>query len=311
MVNNKIILVVGLTGSGKSTLCNSIINKSGVMQKLTSPFITSDGASGCTLEYQVMITNTLTIIDTVGFGDPKFQTSFILSKLGEALRSVGNKITHFVFVVKAGRISQELVNFLEIVLGKVLKNKCRNNSIMLFTDCEKNWVKKQKNPFLESALAQCNHVYYEYLLRFDRESDNGNDKARNLFERTVAVNALSEFLCSLELIEIDLSDARENILKHQFNQNKDMKRRIEELGRQNQLKIQRLNQDFNRKLAINQRKFLVTYNELKTESNRLTKKLSYYDTSSDSSTDWTTDSSTSESSSDWTTDSSSSDADYF
>jgi predicted GTPase len=141
-------LVVGLTGSGKSTTSNSIINKSGEHVKLQTPFETSDGSAGCTLHFQVQMTQNETILDTVGFGDPQFKADEIFKEFKEALNRTGNKVTHVIYTVKKGRFTNEVIKFFDAIQEKVLQNKCKNNSIILITDAEKGWVGKQKDVFI-------------------------------------------------------------------------------------------------------------------------------------------------------------------
>jgi hypothetical protein len=72
-------LLLGLTGHGKSTTGNVIINRNGELRDIMdTPFRTSDGASGCTTGFQIDGCDGTQIIDTVGFGDPQFSIDFIL-----------------------------------------------------------------------------------------------------------------------------------------------------------------------------------------------------------------------------------------
>lgn len=61
-------LLVGLTGAGKSTIGNCILNKSGDLEKINNyPFKTSNSASGCTYNFQVEYNNDHTVIKSILF----------------------------------------------------------------------------------------------------------------------------------------------------------------------------------------------------------------------------------------------------
>ena len=66
--DRKVVLFIGKTGVGKSTLCNTLVK--------TDLFQTSSGTDSCTKEVRVKDgfymgdkTKPITLIDTVGFGD--------------------------------------------------------------------------------------------------------------------------------------------------------------------------------------------------------------------------------------------------
>lgn len=59
-------LLVGLTGAGKSTIGNCILNKSGDLEKINNyPFITSNSASGCTYNFKIENKGDYTVIKSI------------------------------------------------------------------------------------------------------------------------------------------------------------------------------------------------------------------------------------------------------
>jgi aryl-alcohol dehydrogenase-like predicted oxidoreductase len=119
-------------------------------------------------------------------------------------------------VVKKDRFSEKTVQVLELVQKKFLKNKCRNNSIILFTNCPRNWVSKQNDGNVKRALSQCNNQYHEYFLKFDSQDDDEDSRRKNKNNREKSVQALMEYLDRLQFDEIDLSYVQSNDLKNVF-----------------------------------------------------------------------------------------------
>ena len=203
----KVYLLVGLTGSGKSTTGNCVYNKSGQNEKIiNSPFLTSDNASGCTLKFQFTGNEEVILLDTVGFGDPQMNQQDILGELKDALAHNNNKVDCVLFVVRKLRFTNEVVKFFEMVQEKVLKDKCKNNSILVVTDCDKGWINNQlENKHLKKALDNCNGLYYEFFLKFDKPDDDDEDRLKNIGKRQKAIDDLLAFLGRQSFEKIDLS----------------------------------------------------------------------------------------------------------
>ncbi len=201
------ILLVGVTGSGKSTTGNCLYNKSGQMKNITySPFLTSDQASGVTKSFEMISKDGITILDTIGYGDPQYkdQPDVTAEGMSEMLERVDYKVDCVIFVVKKGRFSQEVVEFFRDIQEKVLKNKCEANSILLVTDCsKKGWVDEQKsNEYMKRALKSCQDRYFEFHLKFDLEEDDDDDKMKNLEKRQKAIDELVRYVDSLDFKKI-------------------------------------------------------------------------------------------------------------
>ena len=207
----KTYLLVGLTGSGKSTTGNCIINKSGDLKSiLYNPFRTSDSSSGCTKSFTLAGNSERLVLDTIGFGDPQFEPTVAFNELRAALKRVNNQVDCVLFVAKKSRFTKELTEFFEIMQEKVLKGTCRANSILLITDCNKGWLQRPEqaaNRYIQKALDNTNRLNYEFSLKFDDTYDEADESAKekNYNKRQKAIDELISFLDQRSFNKIDLS----------------------------------------------------------------------------------------------------------
>ena len=204
----KNLLLIGLSGSGKSTTGNCIISKKGDIEYINSrPFGTSDKATSCTSEFKCATNDdkTIAILDTVGFGDPSFDPEYILSNLKTGLKQLNNQVDCVIFVAQKGRFTKELVEFFELTQEHVLKNKCIQNSLLIVTNCEKGWILDQTDSYLQRALINCSGLYYEFKLKFDDDDDDKDDREKNKGKRQKAIDSLADCIASLNFKKIDLS----------------------------------------------------------------------------------------------------------
>ncbi len=110
------------------------------------------------------------------------------------------------FVVKKGRMTNEMCSFFELVQEKVLKGKAKNNSILIVTDCETSWIEKEKdtNEGLKRAIKNCNGLYYGFKLKFDDEDDDEDQKEKNIKKRQTSINNFISFLRNKNFNKINL-----------------------------------------------------------------------------------------------------------
>jgi predicted GTPase len=206
----KVYLLLGITGTGKSTVGNCLYNKSGKLELIAErPFKTSSDASACTKKFQCEENGESDIIiDTIGFADNQHEVVQCLRDILKALEhpKVNSKVDCVLFLVRAGRFSKEIIEFFNKVQVEVLKNKCLENSMLVVTDCRvSNWVSKQmNNEFVNKALVNCNQLYYEFNLKFDDENDDDDDKRKNTDRRQKAINALVEKIEDQSFQKVDL-----------------------------------------------------------------------------------------------------------
>ena len=254
--DDKVFLLVGLTGSGKSTLANCLYNKSGDLKGITeSPFKTSNGATGCTRGFSACLKDGITVVDTIGFADSQFDhdTETNLKDMCKALESVHMRVDCILFVVKEGRFSKELITFFNEVQTKILKNKCINNSILLVTSRGDtiDWISEQKNDAnVQQALANCNSLYYEFYLQFDKISDDDSDKKKNIDKRQKSIDDLVKFISGQSFKKIDLNYVKENLAEVALvKENAEKKRLEDENMRKDYQRLNEINKINEQKLA--------------------------------------------------------------
>ncbi len=106
-MSSKVFILVGYTGSGKSTTGNCLFNRQADMVSIQRrPFPTSDSSTGCTRRFSSMKNANVTILDTVGFGDPQYDPNVIFDEFKRALNQVENRVDCVLFMVRKGRFTQ-------------------------------------------------------------------------------------------------------------------------------------------------------------------------------------------------------------
>ena len=189
-------VLIGVTGSGKSTLGNCILNKNGELHYIhNEPFNTSNGTAGCTRDFAMFTNGEVIVLDTIGFKDPSLVDLVVIDNFKKALRMIDNKIDAVLFVQRAGRFDKQTVEFFKWVQESVLERKCVENSVLMVAGASPGWVQNNlQDPNLRTILKNCNHKYYEFDLRMDKHDDDDEDMANNVRKRARSIAMMTEFL---------------------------------------------------------------------------------------------------------------------
>lgn len=204
-------ILAGLSGHGKSTtgnaLCNAAKDNVGSMESLTHPFPTSDSSMGCTREFQWSMSGGCTVLDTVGFADPSIDSEKVLHEFKRALNSVDNKIDCVIFMVSKVRFTKEVVEFFKVIQEGVFQDKCFNNSILIVSGADTDWVRNQihANPNAKEIVDRCNNNYYGFELDMDKQRDSISTKSGNLTQRKESIKALVTELNKKNFKKLDLA----------------------------------------------------------------------------------------------------------
>ena len=224
----KTYLLVGLGGTGKSTIANCLINKNPDLYHIRDyPFNTSNSASGCTNKFQVCYDEHTRVIDTIGFGDPELNQTSVLNSLREALDSENYLVDAIIFVIREGRFLDGAVDFFELIQKNLLCGKARHNSLLICNGCPPGWLaaERTKSPYLSEALANCNNLGFEFELCLDEPPAQLAAHPSRMYstiatifksQRNASIARLNAFLDKQHFKKIDLTFVNSEKFRKQY-----------------------------------------------------------------------------------------------
>ena len=167
--NKRVILLIGETGSGKSTVGNCVINHNASVHLIRNyPFNTHKDAQGCTDKPTMAFNDGFVVIDTVGFADPKYNASVSYEMFAQALRLVNNRVDLVLLVSREGRITKQTTDVYNFVSSHLFRELLSHNSAYVCSRCANGWISKnrRKNEHLDAMLRNCGDKSIEFSLQF-------------------------------------------------------------------------------------------------------------------------------------------------
>ena len=204
-------LIIGITQSGKSTLGNCIVNRRGDLQSiLQRPFVTCDKSAslnGCTKHFAIKHTSQAVVLDTVDVCNAEFAT-----QIKSTLSAINYELDGVIFTVRKEHFFDKLDIIFEQVQDKLLMNKCRQNSMLVVTNCAKGWLQRNEQKASETVqrvlAATSRDNTHEFYLRADEDDADEDDLANNINKRRKAIDELIGFLDSRQLQRVSIVEAQ-------------------------------------------------------------------------------------------------------
>jgi len=203
------ILIVGITGNGKSALSNVLTDTDQFAEKASSTSVTKNFQKSDTFEWQG---KKYRVIDNIGFGDTNnISEKDILFRIGDGIHSAKEGINQVLFVFK-GRFAPEQVAAFNMFKDFIAETGITKFTTLVRTNFE-NFQNQERceedqnnllsqTPELEEIVSSCNNIVYvdNPPIPVIKDSDKGRARERKE-ERILANKELRR-------------DSREKILNH-------------------------------------------------------------------------------------------------
>lgn len=221
----KIIIVVGSTGTGKSTIINMLYNNGITIEDCEGPLKTAPtAASVTTATTWRMSTQGDVYCDTVGFGDHTKDDCVLAYELKKFLRTCQCGVHCIIIVTKYGRLSHEERCNLKLI-AELFDRRWRQNCIMVLTYYGGYCDEISRKNALESWLGEDDPEVQNFVQKIGRRvilTDNSLERHEedNREIRLYCLEKLKAFIATCDTLvgpaPVDFIEICKLILEHMF-----------------------------------------------------------------------------------------------
>jgi len=163
---SKNILMVGTSGSGKSTISNVLFNYNVDYKSLYLPYPISEELTGQTKDvvFQTSPATCLKIIDSPGLNDNK-NKEIVMNAIYIISLLLLEGLDYIIITLGETRISQEAINVLKVIKGLTTNININNNIIFIKTHCDSD------NPKLYMNNNKKESKIYKHIKEVEKEEN--------------------------------------------------------------------------------------------------------------------------------------------
>lgn len=174
------LITLGITGSGKSTLTNMLIE--GDIDFMYNKFKINNGLKGSTTDIKTYENFKYIVTDTIGFLEDEngtIKTEDAFDKTWDFLLNTLDSYNYYVYIIKAGRILKDEYKIFNFY--KQIFTGCEDNFLLIISGADNIWLEKNKEHlqniygktinFLCLDFPFSNNLVYENIYKKYRKDD--------------------------------------------------------------------------------------------------------------------------------------------
>lgn len=199
------ILIIGMTGSGKSSLSNTLTNTNIFESGNQSISLTKYFKSSKEFDWEFNSNHyKFKVIDNIGFGDSQGEdfTEQILYRIGEGIKEIEGEINQILFLIR-GRFDPSQIKMFNLFKGFINESEITKFTTIIMTGFENYLNKKEvsedkekllkENSKIKDLIESCNEILYVNNPGIDQKGKSQEES---------------------DSFQLDRSDSREIILNH-------------------------------------------------------------------------------------------------